>query len=299
MSRALMDPKTDDGRQMVLSNTRGIEISAGFGAAKVTTEFRTFDFKEPYEGVHWCDDRAFVDFSLTPRPVGSHGQFDGRWPSSRSEPIGAIFFVPAGVALRGSCEPGWARSLSCFIDADLLSLDAEQLDDGALSESLHVENPRIRAGLNRILHEVTFPSLVTPLAVEAAGILLGVDMARHLQRRRPSTYKTGGLSDVQRKNLEARLRSDLPSPSIDELAAECGVSPRHLSRAFQRETGRTIGEYVRAAGIERAWRMLTKTEAPIKQIAAELGFTNGAAFSFAFLRATGQRPREVRRVRRA
>jgi len=283
---------------MTLSNTVGIVSENRFGVSKVTAELRSFDFAVPYEGVYCCKDQIFIDFSLTPRPKASRGHYHPSWPSSRSEPIGETFWVPAGLALRGACEPGRARSLACFIDADLLPLEMGTLDGGGLAESLDITNRRIRGALLRILGEVTRPSLSTPIAVEAAGMLLAVEIVRHFRGRDLHAHNAGGLSAAKLRTLEDRLRSDLPLPTIEELAADCGISPRHLAREFQRQSGRTIGEYVRAAGLERASHLLAKTDLPIKRVAAALGFASAATFSVAFQRATGQTPHDVRRTAR-
>lgn len=271
-----------------------VSVERSVGVSKAEVELRSYEFQEPFENVHQLDDRCFFDFSLTPRTGAARGRYEGLWRPSRTEEIGEVLFVPAGMAMRGSCAPGRHQSLSCFLDAGLFELDGERLDDEALTESLHVHNRAVRRGLIRILREITRPSLASPLAIEATATLLAVDVARHLRGRETPCEKKGGLSPVQMRTLEERIRCSLPLPTVAELATACGVSERHLSRAFQQETGRTLGEYVTASGLERAWRLLTETERPIKQIAAELGFSSGASFAFAFRRATGRRPRDVR-----
>ena len=271
-----------------------VSVERSVGVSKAEVELHSYDFQEPFENVHQLDDRCFFDFSLTPRTGFARGRYEGLWRPSRTEEIGEVLFVPAGMAMRGSCAPGQHQSLACFLDASLVALDPDRLGDGALSESLHVQSRAVRRGLIRILREVTRPSLASPLAIEAAATLLAVDVARHLRGREAAGEKRGGLSPPQMRILEERIRCPLPLPTVAELASACGVSERHLARAFQQETGRTLGEYVAAAGLERAWRLLTETVTPIKQIAAELGFASGASFAFAFRRATGQRPRDVR-----
>ena len=276
-----------------------VSVERAVGVSKVEVELRSYDFREPHESVHRLEDRCFFDFSLTPRAGAARGRYDGLWRPSRTEAIGEVLFVPAGMSMRGSCAPGRHQSLSCFLDAGLFALEADRLDDGALAESLHVQSRAVRRGLIRILREVTRPSLASPLAIEAAATLLAVDVARHLRGRESAGEKKGGLSPPQMRLLEDRIRCPSPLPTVAELASACGVSERHLARAFQQETGRTLGEYVAAAGLERAWRLLTETETPIKGIAAELGFASGASFAFAFRRATGRRPRDVRKPRDA
>jgi AraC family transcriptional regulator len=271
-----------------------ISVEHSLGISKSQVELRSYAFDGAFEKVLQSDDRCFFDFSLTPRTGAARGRYEGLWGPTRTEEIGEVLFVPAGMALRGSCAAGQHQSLSCMMDASLFELDGKRLDDEALAETLHLHNRAVRRGLVRILREVTRPSLASPLAIDACLTLLGVDVARHFQGREAARRKKGGLSPAQMRTLEDRIRSLAPLPTVSELATACGVSERHLARAFLQETGRTLGEYVTSAGVERAWRLLTETNTPIKQIAAQLGFATGASFAFAFRRATGRRPRDVR-----
>jgi len=61
------------------------------------------------------------------------------------------------------------------------------------------------------------------------------------------------------------------------------------------ETGRTIGEYVTLASRERACALLSTTDLPVHAIATQVGFSSAASFSYAFRKATGIRPTDLRK----
>ena len=82
--------------------------------------------------------------------------------------------------------------------------------------------------------------------------------------------------------------------TIPELAAECGMSPRHLIRTFKNTLGITLSEYIAGARIERAKNLLKQRDSLIKVIAFRCGFQSAAAFSAAFRHATGMTPKEFR-----
>ncbi len=103
------------------------------------------------------------------------------------------------------------------------------------------------------------------------------------------------MTPARLRRLEERLNADMPMPSIEELALCCGISKRHLARAFRDETGRTIGEYVTLASRERACALLNTTDLPIHAVAAQAGFSSTASFSYAFRKATGIRPSDLRK----
>ena len=84
------------------------------------------------------------------------------------------------------------------------------------------------------------------------------------------------------------------SLSIAGLAAECGISPRHLMRTFKASEGTTISDYIGLVRIAHAKARLSDSGDMIKLIAHECGFGSVAAFSAAFRKATGGSPREYR-----
>jgi AraC family transcriptional regulator len=90
------------------------------------------------------------------------------------------------------------------------------------------------------------------------------------------------------------VRAEGRAPTLAEIAGACRMSTRHLTRAFRKETGLTLGAYVEQVTIERAKTMLRETQTPIATIAVNTGFATPAGFSAAFRRATGQTPRGFR-----
>jgi AraC family transcriptional regulator len=104
--------------------------------------------------------------------------------------------------------------------------------------------------------------------------------------------RTGGLPPWRLRLIERRAREDAALPSLDELAALCQISIRHLSRAFRRETGQTIGKFLERIMIERAKAMLLAGVA-VGQVARSLGYARPGNFAHAFRRATGMLPTEV------
>jgi len=92
---------------------------------------------------------------------------------------------------------------------------------------------------------------------------------------------------------------DWPGGSIKvaDLASLAGLSRGHFMRAFKQSTGSTVHAYVEQARLHRAKAMLLEGEAPLKQIAARLGFSDPSSFSLAFRRKTGMAPGRFRALR--
>ncbi|HYW04038.1 MAG TPA: helix-turn-helix transcriptional regulator [Gammaproteobacteria bacterium] len=93
--------------------------------------------------------------------------------------------------------------------------------------------------------------------------------------------------------IEARLGGgDL---SLRTLAAEAGMHPHYLPRAFRRIVGQSPHQYVMTRRIERARRLLRDTDLTVAAIAAESGFSSQSHLCSHFKRATGVTPGEYRR----
>jgi AraC family transcriptional regulator len=84
--------------------------------------------------------------------------------------------------------------------------------------------------------------------------------------------------------------------SLSGLAEAVGVHPSHLARAFRREYGLTVGEYVRALRLEWATAQLALDEASLADIAARAGFADQSHFTRAFRRHTGVTPGRYREL---
>jgi AraC-like DNA-binding protein len=94
-----------------------------------------------------------------------------------------------------------------------------------------------------------------------------------------------------REHIELRLTEPL---SVVEIAAHAGCSHNHLIRLFRRSLGTTVVGYIRARRAERARHLLERSDAAIKEIAAEIGVADLARFNKLVRRELGRSPRGVR-----
>jgi AraC family transcriptional regulator len=84
--------------------------------------------------------------------------------------------------------------------------------------------------------------------------------------------------------------------SIADVADGVGIHPVHLARSFRRYFRCSPGEFTRFCRLERATRMLTRSECPLSDIALESGFSDQSQLSRAFTRDLGIAPGEYRRA---
>jgi transcriptional regulator GlxA family with amidase domain len=112
-----------------------------------------------------------------------------------------------------------------------------------------------------------------------------------LELERPDA-RFGALIGWARERLGERL-------SVERLADEAAMSPRHFARAFAAETGVTPAKAVERLRVEAARARVEAGPEPIDRIAAHVGFGDAERMRRAFLRAFGQPPQALRRAARA
>lgn len=98
------------------------------------------------------------------------------------------------------------------------------------------------------------------------------------------------IRETQEYVLE-HLADDL---TVDKLARHARMSTRNFTRTFHRETGLTPADFIRAARIEAARRLLEDSSLPLKRLAFESGFGTVSVMRRAFLRSIGVGPQDYR-----
>jgi transcriptional regulator GlxA family with amidase domain len=91
------------------------------------------------------------------------------------------------------------------------------------------------------------------------------------------------IEDLEAWVME-HLRDDL---SVDNLAARCGMSPRHFARVFSSEKGVPPGRFVERARVQAARTLLEESRWRVKEVAAKCGFGSSDSMRRSFLRVLG------------
>jgi len=106
-------------------------------------------------------------------------------------------------------------------------------------------------------------------------------MAVHLARTPLGAVASAGLptapavSHQRMRQLDRVHRANLDQPlTLDAMAAQVGISPLYLARAFKAAVGQSPHQYVLARRIERAKELLRNSEMPIIDVALSVGFSS-------------------------
>ncbi len=108
-----------------------------------------------------------------------------------------------------------------------------------------------------------------------------VDSVSRLAARAVSRIEDGALTDG----------------SVEDLAAEMGVTGRHLRRVVEREMGVTPVELAQTQRLLLAKRLLTDTDLPVIEVAFASGFSSLRRFNALFQERYRLRPTDLRRGR--
>lgn len=244
-----------------------------------------------------------ADLSLTLPPYSRTG-------AVQVEELGASFYEVGNLSLAlphthlNFRAPGEEiRSVNCLFDADLFQSVTQISDVGNAAQLMSSFDIGGRCGANidallrRIATEIRSPGFATETMIEGLGLTALAELARHLNGAADDDAPPRGqLSMAQMRMLHDYVTEKSgPTPSITELARQCGIGPRHFMALFRATTGQTVRQWVDTLRTEKARRLLSETRIPLKVIAFDLGFANQSVFSTAFKRMAGMSPREYRK----
>jgi len=148
--------------------------------------------------------------------------------------------------------------------------------------------------LKSVYQEFSQPDRYTPIMLESLTMEALVSLHRD-QNQIPPCQSCSRWLERARELIHEELSESL---TLDRIAAEVGVHPAHLAKAFRRQYGGNVGEYIRRLRLARATHLLESTEMTIASIAWETGFGDQSHFTKSFKKSTGQTPNAYRGIKR-
>ncbi len=142
------------------------------------------------------------------------------------------------------------------------------------------------------------PQGASALLVDHITQALCVHLVRHYASLATSRQlHHGGLAAWQARRagelIETHLSDDIP---LSRLAAECGVSIRHFTRAFSQTFGMPAHRYLTRRRIELALELLKVRTLTIQEVALKCGFVDQSHLTRVFTSHIGSSPGHWRRT---
>jgi AraC family transcriptional regulator len=215
--------------------------------------------------------------------------------------IGRVLTMPADVPMEVKGLGGQIGAVRCRFTPSLLKRISgrphfDKRDE--LAACINIRGASVRQRLQALTQELEQPGFASEALIEALGIGIVVELARYLWDTPPSSRRPGRLSIRQMETIIDYINSCERAPSLSEVSREVGFSPRHLSRVFRAETGKTLYDYIENVRFKRACDLLVNSDLLIKEIAFRLGFTCSSNFAVAFRKRIGISPQDYARMRR-
>lgn len=91
--------------------------------------------------------------------------------------------------------------------------------------------------------------------------------------------------------IDANYNKDI---SLDDISRQMNLSPYYFSKLFKEETGENFVEFLTRIRIDKAKELLTVVDKSMKEICAEIGYSDPNYFSRIFKKVVGQTPTEYR-----
>lgn len=156
-------------------------------------------------------------------------------------------------------------------------------------------DPVIQALTEIILPSFSAAELVSPLYIDSVLRAASVHLATVYGKIAPLKPASGGLAPWQQKRIEdffdANLAGDM---ALVDLAAECGLSTSHFTRAFRATFGMPPHRFLTERRITRAKDLMATSSMTLSEIAMVCGFADQSHFARVFGARVGVTPRRWR-----
>jgi AraC-like DNA-binding protein len=153
--------------------------------------------------------------------------------------------------------------------------------------------------VNAVRPAMQRPEQANQLFVDYVVLALTAHVARTYAGMRPfKDSPKGGLAPWQEHRACEWLAAHLDgSRPLKEIAAQCGLSVSHFSRAFRQSTGLPPHRWLLQRRIEAAKALMDDRRQPLAQIALTTGFADQCHFTRVFSKHVGVSPGAWRRAR--
>jgi AraC-like DNA-binding protein len=194
-------------------------------------------------------------------------------------------------------EPAGESHANRFGDAPstilTISLREEELQGPFATLTRRVRfgrDPFVTQVARRAQVELSDSDDLMPMAVESAALELMTRLARSARNEGRPVWLNRA-----RQHLHDRLADPL---QLSDVALEVGVEPERLARTFRQAFGEPMASYVRRLRVEVAATMLASGDAPLSQVAADVGFADQSHMTRCFARYLGTTPARYREERK-
>lgn len=250
----------------------------------------------------YCSNAEHTLFiSLAPRPIEYVQVQDGKTHTGLYKK-GEILITPANTPLFVRWQ-GNENCLQIQLTKEFLQSIAEKTldrdsDSLELLPEFQIRDAQIESIAMMLYTEWQQGSFNNGLYLDSLTNVLAVNLLRHHSASKPQLpIYEGGLPTRQLSKVLDYIDANLDKNiKLADLARLLGMSPFHFSRLFKQSIGITPHQYLSQQRVERAKRLLKKSDRSIVDISLECGFSSHSHLSKQFRQFTGITPKNYRQM---
>lgn len=251
----------------------------------------------------WVRGRTLPEFQLILLTDGA-GEFESEATGRVAIDGVALLIVFPGIwhRFRPSPTVGWTERWFSFNDQMLDRL----FEFGQFGPRMAVTRPRdpdrLAAEFDEMLGKIRDRSACHPtvLALQALRIIsdaVGQRVQDEINAGMVPAGRAGSTSEdpIVQRALEIIWTHGADPISVSDIARQLPVTRRTLDRRFVEATGHSVLEEINACRLNRAQRLLTETQLPVKTVAHLAGFNSTERMRVLFIERTGISPTAYRK----
>ncbi|MDH2385509.1 AraC family transcriptional regulator [Bradyrhizobium sp. CER78] len=176
--------------------------------------------------------------------------------------------------------------------------EANRIAELRYEPGVGIDDPVMRALTSSLIPAFEKPDQASRVFVDHVTLAVGIHVAKTyggmISAVRPPT---GGLAPSQLRRAQDALAANLHGDiSLADLAADCGLSASHFTRAFRQSTGLSPHQWLLRHRVEEAKHLLRDRQITLSEIALACGFGDQSHFTRVFSRLAGISPGAWRRT---
>ena len=283
-------------RSLITRSLRGIQLAA--------TETRHDDPEPGLSGQFPSEDAYLVSFKLRDYP-GCECWERGRCVTKADVRAGATYLYDLKRDPRFVIDKPY-HSIFFYLPRSALDDIARQggakrIGELAYQPGVGQDDAIVRHLGMSVLQALHRPGEVNQLFIDHTMLAISAHVSQAYGGLQPgSQLPRGGLAPWQTKRACERMESDLGGIfSLQEIAAEFGLSVSHFSRAFRISTGLPPHQWLLHHRVKVAKQLMTVRDLPLSEIAISAGFANQSHFTRVFSASVGVSPAAWRRETRS
>jgi AraC family transcriptional regulator len=184
----------------------------------------------------------------------------------------------------------WDRTVIETLDVDPASIE--------LRERTFFVDPLVEQTVRHAMMPLDWQVPADRMTISHAGqMLLGHMLRQYTSKSNLPIRVRGGLASATRRRILDYIESHLDQAlSLEQLAAQAGLSTYHFARMFRQSVGEAPHRYVLRRRIEKAREMLRNHDLSLAEIALACGFSSQAHLTTRFNAQTGITPARYRAI---